>query len=64
MAKITLWGVLNNYPEIIKGVELPNNVDYETLLEVIIFKAGENEVMYPNPVFLERAVREWFRAKK
>lgn len=64
MAKITLWGILNNYPEIIKGVELPNNVDYETLLEVIIFKAGENEVMHPNPVFMEIAVRAWFRAKK
>ena len=64
MAKITLWGFLNNYPEILKDIELPNNVDFETLQEVIIFKAGENEVMYSNPVFMQIAVHAWFRAKK
>lgn len=62
MAKITLWGMLNNYKDIMEDIKIPD-IDKETLLASIIIKAGENEVMYPNPAFMKVAVKAWFRAK-
>lgn len=61
--KISLWGMLNNYPEILEGIKLPEEVDFTTLKSHIIIVGGENEVMYANPVFMDVAVKAWFRAK-
>lgn len=61
--KITLWGMLSNYPEILNGVRIPEELDFTTLKSHIILLAGENEVMYANPAFMDVAVKAWFRAK-
>lgn len=64
-AKITLIG-LNNYC-VAKGYSLfdqaliPSGIDRDMLIHAILLRAGEFEVLYPNPDFMQDVINSLFK---
>lgn len=64
-AKITLIG-LNNYC-VSKGYSLfdqvliPSGIDRDMLIHAILLRAGDFEVMYPNPDFMQDVINSLFK---
>lgn len=51
---------LNRYDStLFDGLQLPEGVDKETLVDNILLDAASLEVLYPDPVFLNRAITVW-----
>ena len=61
---ITLWGLYKAYPQILDNIDLPEDMDRETMKDYIFMYAGDNESRYGDPDLLERLVTRWFSAKK
>ena len=61
---LTLWGMYQAYPEILDNIELPEEMNRDTMQDYIFMYAGNNESRYGDPVLLERLVNRWFGAKK
>lgn len=64
IAILTLWGMYKAYPEILDKIDLPEEMDRETLKDYIFMYAGNNEARYGDPELMERLVNRWFSAKK
>lgn len=45
------------------GMQLPEGVDKDTLVDNILLDAASLEVLYPDPVFLNRAITVWSRKR-
>lgn len=45
------------------GLQLPEGVDKDTLVDNILLDAASLEVLYPDPVFLNRAITVWSRKR-
>lgn len=45
------------------GLQLPEGVDKETLVDNILLDAASLEVLYPDPVFLNRAINVWSKKR-
>lgn len=45
------------------GLQLPDGVDKETLVDNILLDAASLEVLYPDPVFLNRAINVWSKKR-
>ena len=45
------------------GMQLPEGVDKETLVDNILLDAASLEVLYPDPVFLNRAINVWSKKR-
>lgn len=59
MAKLTLIG-LNNYdPNLFNGLTVPEGIDKETLVNSILMRGGEYEVLYPDIDFMKSAISFW-----
>lgn len=62
-AKITLLGFhkyfLDNNDDLFKHLLLPDNVDKDVVINNILLKGGEFEVLYSNPIFLQQAIYTW-----
>lgn len=63
MAKITLIGLFNYDPTIFNKINLPEQLDPQTVVDSIIFNCGEFEVLYPNPDVFAEAVNFWSKGK-
>lgn len=61
---LTLWGMYKAYPEILDKIELPDEMDRETMKDYIFMYAGANEARYGDPELMERLVSRWFSARK
>ena len=61
---LTLWGMYKVYPKILDNIELPREMDRDTMLDYIFMYAGNNESRYGDPELLKRLVNRWFSAKK
>lgn len=60
----TVWGMYKAYPEILNDIELPEEMDKDTMLDYIFMYAGGNETRYSDPLLMERLVKRWFSARK
>lgn len=45
------------------GLQLPEGVDKETLVDNILLDAASLEVLYPDPIFLNRAINVWSKKR-
>lgn len=59
-AKLTLIGIYNYDPDIFADVFLPADIDRDLVINQILMKCGEFEVLYPDPDFLRDAITNWF----
>lgn len=64
-AKITLIG-LNNYCvakgySLFDNVLIPSGIDRDMLIHAILLRAGEFEVLYPNPDFMQDVINSLFK---
>lgn len=58
-AKLTLIGLFNYDHSLFDGLTLPTGIDKDMLIDNILMRGGEYEVIYPNPVFLKEAITSW-----
>lgn len=58
-AKLTLIGLFNYDHNLFDGLEVPEGIDHDLLIDAILMRGGEYEVIYPNPVFLKDAIGSW-----
>ena len=58
-AKLTLIGLFNYDHTLFDCLEMPEGVDHDLLIDSILMRGGEYEVIYPNPVFLKSAIGSW-----
>lgn len=63
-AKITLIGLMNYDPSLFDGLQELDNIDKNLLVDSILMRGGEYEVIYPNPVFLKSAIASWSKRWK
>lgn len=64
MAKITLIGLeqlLNPERSVFDNLTLPEDIDKETLVDTILLRCNEFELLYPDPDFMTAAVNVWGR---
>lgn len=59
-AKITLIG-LNNHYDLFQDLILPEGIDKDTLVDNILLRGGEFELLYSDPEFIAGAVKIWSR---
>ena len=62
MAKITLIGLeqfLNPDHSVFDNIDLPEGIDKDTLINSILLRCGEFELLYPDPEFMTMAVTLW-----
>lgn len=64
LVMFTVWGMYRAYPEILDNIELPEEMDKDTMLDYIFMYAGSNEARYSDPLLMERLVKRWFSARK
>lgn len=58
---MSLIGLYNYYPDLFKFLTVPEQIDKETLIDTILLRSGEFEVLYPDPEFLELSIGAWSR---
>lgn len=58
-AKITLIGFYNYDDTLFDNLTVPTGLDKETLVNNILLRGGEFEVLYANPTFLKSAIGVW-----
>lgn len=64
MAKITLIGLeqfLNPERSVFDNLILPDGIDKDTLVDTILLRCNEFELLYPDPEFMTAAVNIWGR---
>lgn len=60
-AKITLIGLSNYNSNLFHYMVLPDNIDRDLLIDCILMRCGEFEVLYPNPNYMQSAINVWSR---
>lgn len=58
---MSLIGLYNYYPDLFKFLAVPNEIDKSTLIDNILLRSGEFEVLYADPEFLEFSIGAWSR---
>ena len=61
MAKITLIGMYNWDDTMFELLDLPEGLDKQTLIDDILLRGGEFEVLYPDNDFLKYSIGAWSR---
>lgn len=60
-AKITLIGMYNYDDTLFDLLSLPEDIDKQTLVDNILLRSGEFEVLYPDMDFLKYSIGAWSR---
>lgn len=60
-AKITLIGMYNYDETLFDLLSLPEDIDKQTLVDNILLRSGEFEVLYPDMDFLKYSIGAWSR---
>lgn len=63
-AIITLLGFYSHDHTLFDSLDLPEDVDKQTLVDTILLRGGEYEVMYSNPDLLKELFGSWSRTWK
>lgn len=58
-AKLTLIGLYNHDSTLFDQMTLPDDIDRDVLINNILFRSGDFEVLYPDPDFLKPAIGVW-----
>lgn len=58
-AKITMLGLYEYHPEIFDLMQLPDGIDRNILIDNILLKTADFEVLYPQPKFMQMAIENW-----
>ena len=61
MATMTLIGLYNFDDTIFENLTVPEDINKDTLIDNILMRSGDFEVMYPDPVFLKYSIGAWSR---
>lgn len=61
---LSLWGIIESYPEILEGIDIPTGMDLESLKLMIKMYAGKNECRYPDADELNLLMHTWFKTRK
>lgn len=61
---LSLWGIIESYPEILEGIDIPTGMDLESLKLMIKMYAGKNECRYPDADELNILMHTWFKIRK
>lgn len=56
---ITVIGIYSYDPSIFDDIVCPENIDYRTLINTILFQNAELELLYSDPVILRGMIRLW-----
>lgn len=63
ISKITLIGfnqwMLDHNDDLFKNLSIPSGIDKNTLINTILMRAGEFEVLYSNPYFMQDIIGTW-----
>ena len=59
MAVITLNGLLNYDPTVLDGMHIPNEIDRQTLQDLLLMKSWDLELLWPQPDFMKQMVASW-----
>lgn len=62
-ATLSIMALYRYDSTIFDGMQLPEGVDKDTLVDNILLDAASLEVLYPDPVFLKRAITVWSRKR-
>lgn len=62
-AQMSVWGLYQIDPTILDGLQLPEELDRETLIDNLLLETESLEVLYPNPNFLKMAVEVWSKER-
>lgn len=58
-AKLTLIGLYNYNPNIFKKLVLPAGIDRDILIDNVLIRSGDFELLYPDPDFMSEAIGVW-----
>lgn len=58
-AWIDTIGMYNEYPNLFDALVVPNGVDKNTVIDNILFRSSELEILYPDPKFFAYAIGSW-----
>ena len=58
-AWIDTIGMYNEYPQLFDSLVVPDGVDKNTVIDTILFRSSELEILYPNPKFFAYAIGSW-----
>ena len=62
-AQMSVWGLYQIDPTILDGLQLPEEIDRETLIDNLLLETESLEVLYPNPDFMKMAVEVWSKER-
>lgn len=60
-SKLTMIGLYKYDPQIFDNLSLPEGLDKDTLIDNILLRSGEFEVMYPDADFMKFSIGAWSR---
>ena len=58
-ATLTLIGMYNWDDTLFNSLVLPDGIDKDLFIDTLLLKAGEFEVLYPDPDFMKQAIAVW-----
>ena len=59
MAKLSLLGMYNYYPQLFKNFHIPEKISLDILKDMLIMETSDMEVLYSNPVVLSQFIGSW-----
>jgi len=62
-ANISLPALYVFHPEIFDGLQIPNAVNKQILIDRILMDTAELELLYPDPAFLQEMIAIWSKAE-
>ena len=62
MAGISIIGMYDFYPAVFQDMMLPDGIDRDLVIDEILFRCAELELLYSSPIFLQHMIGHWFQA--
>ena len=58
-ASLSLWGLYQYDPTILSGLQLPDGMDADTVIDNLLLETSAMDLLYPDPNFFKKAVTVW-----
>lgn len=62
-ANLSIIGMLAGQPDLLDDLQLPEDVDRETVTDAIKLETAELEIVYSNPLFMKSAIKAWSKRR-
>lgn len=56
---LSILGMYDYTPDIFDELQLPEQIDKDDVIDNILLECSELEALYPNPVFMKKAIGRW-----